>query len=249
MIEQRRRLPFEGAVNFRDLGGYRSADGRRVKWRQLYRSDALVHLTDADLSAASDLHLRNLFDLRSVAERTKRPDRELPSATAVHPIGFLPYRNEELFKRVIGNTISPVELRTLFSQSYGRFALEPAFARMFDVLLQPDAFPALIHCTSGKDRTGFAVALVLRVLGVPRDVIIEDFMLSNSHRPDLSFFIGACDPEIADITGSVEADYLETAFAGTVTHWGSEEAYFRDGLGLTEERRQQFCDRLLEPDA
>ena len=243
-----RHLPLQGAVNFRDLGGYHTVDGRRLKWKHLYRSDSLAELSDADLAVVSGLKLRNLCDLRHQDERDKKPNRQLPDpAPEVHAIGFYPNRHEDLMHMVKTATINVDSLNQLCNDAYGRFHQVPNFARLFEVLLRPDAFPTLIHCTSGKDRTGFATATVLLVLGVPRETIIEDFLLTNHYRRDLTFLVGKDgDPAVVKALSSVEAEYLLSAFRGIEQGWGSEEGYIRNGLKVSREQQQYLQDLLLE---
>src|SRR6516225_4954083 len=148
-----RRVELSGAVNFRDLGGYRSTDGRQVRWRQLYRSDSLADLTDADLDVLSGIGLRSVCDLRHESERVKRPDK-LPSGSpaSLHQIGFFPHRAESLFKRLADKDISASEVEEFLCAAYRAFpiAQRVIYKGVLDILVADGALPALIHCTSGK---------------------------------------------------------------------------------------------------
>jgi protein-tyrosine phosphatase len=243
-----RSVPLQGAPNCRDLGGYLAADGRRVKWKHIYRSDSLADLTDADLPIAAALGLHALIDLRDESERQRKPNRDLPGKPhAVHACGFLPYGNRELFSRVVSGTVTLEQLELACLEAYGRFPPEPTYAKLLELLLTPDAFPLMIHCTSGKDRTGFASAVVLMALDVPRATIIEDFMLTNQHRRDISFLVGdKADPAVVEVLSGVKPSYLEASFAAIDARWGSTANYLRDGLGLSDQRRKTLQDALLE---
>lgn len=243
-----RRVPLEGASNFRDLGGYRTADGRRVKWKHIYRSDALSMLTESDLEAVRKLDLRHLFDLRDAADRQRKPNRTLPGTSlTVHELSIEPYRNEEMMTGIGQGKITAPEAFAWVHDVYLRLVDEPAFPKLLRMLTTSQAFPALIHCTSGKDRTGFAAALVLSALGVPRETVLEDFMLSNVVRKDIRYlFPGEVQADLLHTLSGVQQSYLEGAFARIDAAWGSMDAYLHRGLGLTEAERQHLQDALLE---
>lgn len=243
-----RHFPLTGAVNFRDLGGYLTSDGRRVKWRHVYRSDSLADLTDTDAKTVASLGLRVLLDLRHESEREKKPNRPLPGTPpATHPIGFLPRSNPEMLGRVAAGTMTKQVLDDWYHDSYRRFPQEPTYAQLVEKLRVGQPFPLLIHCTSGKDRTGFAAAVVLMALGVPRQTIIDDFMLSNRYRRDLRFLVGEkADQEVLEVLASVRPSYLEATFDAIDAEWGSDEAYLRRALGLSEAQQKALQDTLLE---
>lgn len=245
-----RRVPLEGAVNFRDLGGYRTSDGRRVKWRHLYRSDSLADLTEADVPCVAALGLRTLMDLRHQSERERKPNRPLPGPLPeTHAIGFLPHRNRELFQAISSGEMGVDLLDEWCREAYRRFLPEPTFAQVLDRLLAPAALPALIHCTSGKDRTGYASAVVLMALDVPRQTIVEDFLLTNRHRRDIRYLVSPdADPAVVHAMSGVRAEYLEACFDAIDAEWGSTERYLAGALGLDAERRRHLQHLLLEPD-
>jgi protein-tyrosine phosphatase len=244
-----RRVELSGAVNFRDLGGYRSTDGRQVRWRQLYRSDSLADLTDADLDVLSGIGLRSVCDLRHESERVKRPDK-LPSGSpaSLHQIGFFPHRAESLFKRLADKDISASEVEEFLCAAYRAFpiAQRVIYKGVLDILVADGALPALIHCTSGKDRTGFGVAVVLMALGVPRDVIVADYLLTNEYRRDLAFMIGdGVDPAVQNALKQAHPSYLAAAFDTIDQHWGSDAAYIERGLGFSGEDQERLRSLLL----
>lgn len=247
----RRHVPLHGAVNFRDLGGYRTADGRQVRWKTLYRSDSLAELTAADMETVAALGLRSLCDLRDHPERGRKPNRLQAGPTLkVHSIGFQPHGGEQLVAGLKMRTMSAAGVEAAFREMYRRFPLEQTaiYARVLDILLEPGALPALIHCTSGKDRTGFAAAVVLMALGVPRETILEDYLVTNRHRRDLSFLLGAdTDPEVLATMKQAHPEYLAAAFNSIDEAWGSDQVFVRNGLGLAEQCQQRLRELLLEP--
>ena len=161
-----RLVRLEGCFNFRDLGGYATRDGRRVRWRRLYRSDALHHLSDADLRHVRDeLGVRTLVDLRSSAERRGEP----ASLLAAPPVMA---HHVPLFDRERSGDSPSLPLAEIYLMLL-RVAREP-IARAVRVLAAGDA-PALFHCAAGKDRTGLVAAVLLGALGVRDEDIVEDY--------------------------------------------------------------------------
>ena len=250
MTSPLRRLELEGAVNFRDLGGYVAADGRKTRWGRLFRSDSLADLSDEDVARIGPLQLRSIFDLRHPHERNNRPNRiEADWQVRTHAIGFYPHGAEELMERVKNRDISHQAVSETFKRMYSRLPVDqaPNYARLLQELVAPGALPAPIHCTSGKDRTGFAVAVVLLALGVGRDSIMADYALTNQFRRDLTFMVGeGADPAIVRLVQGAEPEYLGAAFDTLERTWGSEVAYLREGLGFSAEQQDRLQALLLE---
>jgi protein-tyrosine phosphatase len=169
-----RNLQLEGAVNFRDLGGYPTADGRRVAWRRLFRADGLGSLSESDRETLTGLGLTTVIDLRTAEEATHR---------GRFPIDEVPVRYHEfpLFDVLPTPEDLPSWNETAYiAERYGDMVAEgrPALAGAIDVLAEPGALPAVFHCSAGKDRTGVLSALLLGFLGVPDELIVEDYALS-----------------------------------------------------------------------
>lgn len=241
-----RRVPLSGAVNFRDLGGYTSADGRRMRTGQVFRSDQLADLSDEDLERVSALGLRHICDLRAESERLHKPNRSLPG-TVVHDIGFMPLGGDSLMAGVRALTVAGVE--TLVADIYRDFVLAQtaSYARLFELMLEPEAYPLLVHCTSGRDRTGFAAVLLLSALGVPRTTVAEDYALSDRYRRDLAFQLGSdVDPAVMAAITRAHPAYLAAVFEVIDQRWGSTDRYLREALGLSDEARERLKSRLLE---
>ena len=172
-----RRITLEGCVNFRDLGGYRTGDGRTVKWRRLFRSDSPSSLTGADVQTVTgSLGLVSVVDLRSNAGTTSNDGRGLLAESGIgyHQFPFLeargllpPTSGEEVEKRL-------TDMYQWILMNAGALV-----AQAFATLAQPVNHPALFHCSAGKDRTGVLAATTLDVLGVAREQIVEDFLATN----------------------------------------------------------------------
>ncbi len=245
-----RRLSLSGAVNFRDLGGYPTVDGRRTRWGMLFRSDQLAELDDADLETLAGLGLRTICDLRAESEREHKPNRRLRDPhPQVHALGFMPHNGDALLADARSGSVSVEEIEARVREIYRRFVTDQtqAYSRLLHVL-DERSVPLLIHCTSGRDRTGFASAVVMMALGVTRSTIAEDYALSNQYRRDLTFQVGgAVDPVVMAALTQSHPAYLAEAFQTIDEVWGSDDAYLCDALELSDERREALKDLLLEP--
>jgi protein-tyrosine phosphatase len=257
---KRRHVPLEGAQNFRDVGGYQTEDGRRVRWGLFYRSDDLSALTDADLAQLHGLGLKLVCDFRSPEEKAEEPDR-LPAERTPElvelPIFDESFSPVEFREKITSGTLGDTDLRRMLVEGNRMFATRyaPQYAAMFERLTQPDQLPALVHCTAGKDRTGFAAAVLLRTLGVPLETVYEDFLLTNHYTAReiertlwmirlVSMF--RTDPEQVRPVLGVERAYLEAAFGAVDERYGSFDAYRRDALGLDDAETAAFRGLALE---
>jgi protein-tyrosine phosphatase len=245
-----RRIELDGAVNLRDLGGYPAGRGRRTRWGRVFRSDRLADLSDADRAKVARLGLRTVVDLRLPSERRDFPSR-LPQDEALRivEIGFVPAGTLEMLQLVLAGDIDVAELERRVVGQYRSFPVAhvPEFRRLVRALAAPGALPALVHCTSGKDRTGFAAAVILLIAGVPRDVVLEDYLLTNRYQRPLGYLTGKATPaDVASRLTTAQPAYLEAAFAEIDRRWGSDEAFLEDGLGLGEAERAALRDELTE---
>jgi protein-tyrosine phosphatase len=244
-----RRLPLDGAVNFRDLGGYQTADGRRLRWGRVFRSDSLAELSEADLARINALGLRTVGDLRGEPEREQKPNQPLGAAITTHAIGFMPHGGDELLAAARTGSIGPAEIERRVQDIYRRFVVEQSasFARLLQLIADADTLPLVYHCTSGRDRTGFATAMLLSALGVPRAAIEADYALSNDYRRDLTFQVGGVvAPEVMAALTQAHPSYLAAAYAAIEAQHGSTERYLREGLSLTDATRARLEWLLLE---
>lgn len=256
-----RLLNFEGISNFRDLGGYPAADGRAVKWGKLYRSGHLATASNADLAGLAELQLARFIDFRSGAEKTEEPNRlPDPASFALVEIPVLDEGNRNLFNeistRIEEGTLGDFDPDLTMVQANRQFADEftPQFRQFVDTVLEADGAPVLWHCTAGKDRTGFAAAVLLRILGVPQDIIMQDYLASSapaleSRRKELLMLRLFEGEETADkiaVMLGVEPAWLEAAFEQIDTTWGSFDNYVAEGLQLSAADVQRLRANLLE---
>jgi protein-tyrosine phosphatase len=248
-----RRVAFQGAVNFRDIGGYAAGAGRRVRLRTVYRSDNLGALTDDDIVVFERLGIRTLIDLRLELERKRHANR-LPHGNDIEivEIGFLPEGTLGMLERVRRGTIELAEIESAVLDQYRRFVTDHTaqYRTMLDRLIGPERLPAVVHCTSGKDRTGFAMAILLMAVGSPRETIVEDYLVTNRFRRDVShLFTAATSREAADLLTSARQIYLEAAFEQIDKTYGSVDQFLRVGLDLSDDRRARLIEALTEPTA
>ena len=241
-----RHLNLSGASNFRDLGGYPTADGRTVRWRQIFRSNHLGHLTDDDAAVLRELGVRSAFDFRGAEERTAAICG-MPEIS-VHSLPVEPTVVAAL--RAIAAAGTPLSAGHAFEvmrESYSGYVQNNTlrYRTLFAHLLE-DSAPLVIHCTAGKDRTGFACALILHTLGVSRDTIAEDYLLTNRfYRRDPNHSSDLPD-EIKQVLGSVQESFLAAAFEAIDADYGDLETYLRDGLGLGKAERAHLEARYLQ---
>jgi protein-tyrosine phosphatase len=241
-----RHLNLAGASNFRDLGGYPGRDGRTVRWRQIFRSNHLGHLTEADIEVLRPLGLKSAFDFRGSEERIEALCglKEI----AVHSLPVEPTVVAALrARRAAGVALSPADAQEVMRESYRNYVQENTarYRALFQHLLE-DRAPLVIHCTAGKDRTGFACALILQALGVPQDVISEDYLLTNRYyRRDPAASSDLPD-EVRQVLGTVQPAFLAAAFEAIGADYGDLESYFGDGLGIGAEERAALEARYLE---
>lgn len=250
-----RLVSFEGVGNFRDFGGYRTAHGR-LRSGVLFRSAHLSQASDADLVGLADYGIRTVVDLRRAVEREAEPCRRW-DGFAAHVI-----ENdlEEAF--VHPNPGFPMHLdvtahRARSRAFYGRAPYEERhvdlFRRYFQALATVDG-PVLIHCASGKDRTGLLVALTHRLAGVSDDDLMADFLATNAILgPRLAGLRALAeatagrpvDDEELLARVTVSPDYLEASFAAMAERSGSVDGYLEHALGLDAPLRRTFLDRLV----
>jgi protein-tyrosine phosphatase len=241
-----RHLNLAGASNFRDLGGYPASDGRKVRWRQIFRSNHLGHVTEADIRVLRGLGLKSAFDFRGVEERAVAMCAL--EEIAVHSLPIEPTVQATLrARRANGVPLSPTDALDVMRDSYRNYVRQstPSYRALFAHLLE-DRAPLVIHCTAGKDRTGFACALILHALGVPDETIAEDYLLTNRfYRRDPA--VSSDLPEdVRQVLASVETSFLAAAFDAIGAEYGDLETYLSDGLGLGARERTRLEARYLE---
>lgn len=259
--EAHRLLNFEGIANFRDLGGYPSDSGKQVKWGTLYRAGTLAHSSDADLRNLGQLQLVSLIDFRSSQEKEEEPNR-LPDPTGftVVEIPTLDDGNKalvgDIMARIDSGNFDGFDPNLAMMTANRQFATEftPQFRQFIRTVLEADGAPIVWHCSAGKDRTGFAAAILLRILGTPRDIVMQDYMASREHALEarksqlllLRVFKGEEAADKLTIMMGVEEAWLNAAFEEIDAQWGSFDNYVSQGLLLSSADIQRLRENLLE---
>lgn len=259
-----RLLPLQGGRNFRDLGGYATADGHHVRWGKLYRSGAMAGLTDADYRYLSDLGIAVICDFRTEQERASEPTRWRAKPGAEYlawPSNMKPMMR---FSQMLGAGKPTAEtvrkaMLALYEELPDAYAVP--YAAMFARLAKGD-IPLAFNCTAGKDRTGLAAALILTALGVPRETILKDYALSDvyvdyraelakertkaaNRPPALSFYL-TLPPDAQDALMRSDPDYLAAALSRIEKDHGSVMGYIRDVLKVSDKDLAKIRAELLE---
>ena len=239
--------PLQGASNFRDLGGYPGQDGRPVRWRRLFRSDHLGGLTEADKAQLTALGLARSFDFRGEAERAA-VGYQLPGLTQ-HSLAIEPtvvQRMQDLIDA--GQSLTPARAAELMADLYRALVNDQShrFAELFEHLLTADA-PLVFHCTAGKDRTGFAAALILLALGVPRELVLQDYLLTNRVFKHPAATLHTLSPEVLAVLWQVQPGFLDAALQVVDSDHGGIAHYLQRRMGLSPAAQRTLTERYLQP--
>lgn len=245
-----RRIPLQGAINFRDLGGYSTTDDHTVRWRCIFRSDSLSELTVGDLNVVENLSIETICDFRLNSEREKKPNK-LPKNKVIKEvrIPFVPSGTHEMIRSIKQGKLTSKEVKTILANNYKKIAIDHTFeySRLLHAINEPAALPFLMHCTSGKDRTGFGAAIVLMALGVSKEQIMEDYSLTNLYRRDIKYLLhDTVTNDVIDALTAAKPCYLESAIYAIIDKWNSFDNYFTEALNFSESKRIELRNKLLE---
>jgi protein-tyrosine phosphatase len=259
VILAERQLSLQGTPNFRDLGGYETREGRRLKWGKLYRSSKLSGLTDSDISYVNRLGVTLICDFRQVIEQELEPTLlgdNHPARLASLPISP---GSSHGFIENLHNGIIAVDDAAGFMEQMNRDLVAsemPQYAEMFKLLLMGDQ-QLLIHCASGKDRTGVGAALILDVLGVEEESIVNDYLLTNEYLP-VDEEVERLSKQFTDHSGSgvseevlrpmleVRPEYIKACFEEIRRRYDCKEHFFETALGLDTIKVRELKNRYLD---
>jgi protein-tyrosine phosphatase len=249
--------------NLRDVGGYTTQDGSVVRYGVAYRSSQLNPISPDDMKKLGTLGLKNDFDLRSANEREVKPD-QLPAGVKnvwLNVLADAKSTNPAEVEEMLGNPkLANAEVgngkgAAKFMDAYRQFVTLPsakaAIRQLFIELGENNQLPSLFHCTTGKDRSGWAAAALLTLLEVPEDKVYEDYLRSNeyilpAYKQAIDGFVAeGGDPSIPQDLLGVKTEYLQSSFDEVKTQYGSIEGYFEKGLGIDKAGQEQLRNRFL----
>ena len=266
--ESQRQISLEGQSNFRDLGGYKTTDGRTVKWRQIYRSGELPKLTEQDLDKLKRLELKSVVNFLTDAEIESHGRDRLPEGVQqIHrPIEsdvgdlaktILESRKTADFSQVPPD-LNPQIHRLLVTDETAR----KEYAALLRMAADPENRPLVFHCSHGVHRTGTGAAILLSALGVPWETVRKDYLLSNKYREvevkrRLEYFRQEAAkrqhiaPDQVDMTNFeafyiLQGSYIDAARKEILEKYDSMEGFLREGLRLSDEELVQLRSTLLE---
>lgn len=270
-----RTLPVEGMNNFRDMGGYETYDGRTVKWKLLYRSDHIHNASLKGLEYLKALNIKTIIDYRSEDERGKYPNKVIdvniktycldPDAhTAELAAQFTSDKaneDENLVKKIISQKEKGVLVNRydIVMEQYKNFVnkeeCKKAFSKMIKVIAEENSAPVDQHCRGGKDRTGYGCMLLLGLLGVKKEYIIYDYMLTHSNRVKRNavkmekYKKFTNDQVVLDYLYSLidtQPEFIDASYDAIMSEHGSFENYAKDVLGITNEEIRNLKQHYLE---
>lgn len=257
-------LGIASVKNLRDLGGYKTKDGSTVVRGLVYRSNQLAPISEDDMKEIAGLGLKNEYDLRTEAERTSFPDQLPPGVNNVwldvlkDDIGagpatiFASLQNPEKANKSWGGGKMAAAFEKTYRECITLPSAKAAYRELFLSLSDQNKLPALFHCTTGKDRTGWAAAALLTLLEVPEETVMEDYLRSNDYILPLyqkaidDFVALGVEPSIPEAMFALREAYLEAAFDEMEKQYGSIGNYFSEGLGIDAVTQKRLRDLLLE---
>lgn len=237
----KRVLHTQGAINFRDLGGYKTTDGKEVKIDKVFRSAEISHLTDSDMVLLAANHINTIVDFRSDDEVSKAKDRLPINADYIQ----LPAGSEQTnnMMRTMATATSGDSMMIAFYSRTDHLSAKykPFFQKLLNL---PDTSALMFHCTAGKDRTGIGAALFLYALGVPQQTIMNDYLASNIYRKDANDQMVKMmvqvhmNEQVAKDVVAVKPEYLQSTFDAITKKYGSMDNFMEKELSIGKNEKQ-----------
>ncbi len=253
-----RSIPLAGSINLRDFGGYPTIDGGTVRRGRLFRSGSLAGLSTAAQQTFVKLRIGLICDLRRDEERRAQPTPFPEGAPRRLEIPISPGSGDALYRELSEGVLSAKKSIDFMVRINRELARDHAgdYARMFEGLLKLEDRGFLVHCAAGKDRTGFACALILHALGVAEETVLEDYLLTNEFleieseimkRLIAHFGSGHLpDPELVEALAGVRPEYLRAAYQAIESEFEGVEQYLEHAIGLDAGARDLLRSRFVE---
>ncbi len=242
-----RVIALEGASNLRDLGGWRTQQGRHTRFGKIFRSAKLSKLTRADVVRFSELGIRNICDLRGVQESQHEASVPL-DGTRSHLLPMEAHLDGLLQGILAQREVERSDLEGFINTAYETYphACAEQLRSLFALILEDGNLPLLFHCAAGKDRTGFAAAVLLTAVGVGWESVLSDYLATNQHwRRDFKLPKGMSEQVGAPLFAANEG-MLASSFKSIETRYGSFDAYVSDVLGIDAAARRELEHLLTE---
>jgi len=250
-----RRVVLEGTVNFRDIGGYKTSDGREVKWGKVFRSDGLARLTDKDHQVLSQMGIERVFDFRSPAEVSEAPDKLPEDGSIIHvhlPVTHGKFDFIDAMARLKKGDSSWLTPDFMVNGYISNIENSAGFwGEVINSIADPKGPSILFHCTGGKDRTGTCAALILLMLGVDEETVVKDHQLSNIYiaamLPDIFKLIASygVDPDKLVPYLTAPLDCIHAFLDHLRNHYGSASEYLAKKAGVKKETQALLKEKLL----
>ncbi len=242
-ILSNRHIKMEGPINFRDIGGLKTKDGKQVKWGLLFRSDKLSECTTSDTLKMEALGIKTIIDFRNNTETKEEPDVYPSAIHHIHIATGDDFDTKNWIQQLKDK--DPYELKNMMSDLYLDIPLKysQSYREYFSLLLHEENTPLLFHCTAGKDRTGMASAFLLYILGVDEETILNEYSLSNYYYAEKiaeyksKFKFYGIDEGIADAIMYNKQEYLKNIFNGLAKEYGSFDNFLLEACGVDEEAK------------
>jgi protein-tyrosine phosphatase len=264
-LPNERVIHLKGTSNTRDIGGYQTNDLRTLRWRQIIRSENLSRLTASDFQKLEEIGVKTVIDLRTDKEHDKSPtvwQGDNPPRFYHFPVGDAHNDWFNAQRRMMGrNRFTEKQALEHMVEGYRMIAEEgpPSYQKLMDVVLDQSNWPILIHCNAGKDRAGVATTLILEALGVDRETIMEEFLLTNeiSRTEEKAIFLSKESKKSSNgkrsgrgpsasawfpIVG-VQAEMLEAFYTSVDEQYGSMDAFLTE-IGVDQDARRALAASL-----
>ena len=263
LSKHQRHIPMGTPHNLRTLAGIRTQEGKAIAAGKLYRSDSVAQLSSESKKRLDTLQLKVVTDFRSSLEQKNTPHQwPVDDIDIIHrPIPVMGDNGRAEMMRVLQNVDSAEEVVRWLGELYRSMVIDfsHVYAEWLHSLLSDDSYPQLYHCTAGKDRTGVATALLLKLLGVADVLIMDDFLLSNelsaeyieartTGKVTFSWMPEGVNPDFLRPLLSVQKEFLQATFSHINEECGSFAQYARQCLDMTSKEVSQLRKNLLVPE-